>query len=147
LRLGQLTALVAAATVVAMAGCGGSSSKTPSASAPPRTAPATSAACTPASGVRFGHVFVASGARAGYLGIQDILTAFPLWAEGTSGFAGAPKTALCPQARQAMAAVIINYVARHRAAVLAASDQKPSDPAGYLRTHGLACGSECHIAG
>ena len=146
MRLHRFTVLLALTASLLSTGCGGSSSKS-SSSTTSRTRPAASTGCNPAAGARFGEVFVTTGAQAHYLGVEQILTAFPLWASGQSGFPRAPKAPLCPQAGQAMAAVILKYVARHEQEVMAESDPKRSDPAAYLRTHGLDCGSECNLGG
>ena len=133
--------------VVALAGCGGSSSSSQTASR--TTAGAGTTNCPTAQGVASGEALVGAYTTAKYKVPFILAQNFKVWVSGRAAGnePGAPSQPLCPQERQAAAAVVLDYAAKHSAELSANATPSAGGKnlLGYLRSQGVVCGSQCGI--
>lgn len=142
---------VAGVCMVALVGCGGSSSHSASSESASTNSSSTttaSASCQTSTGLAAGGAFIGAYGNPKYWTASGIKLDFQAWVSGKqASWPGAPKTALCPQAREAAAAVVLSWAAQHQAKFAQSSTPEAGGKniVSYLKSQGVSCGSQCGL--
>jgi hypothetical protein len=136
----RLIGLVGIACVVAA--CGGSATTKQTSSAPKQSADPN---CNASQGAAAADSMVGQFGTAKFQVASVLADNFREMVAGKISQPGAPKTALCPVARQAAASVVLQWAARHQSRFTQSSAPKDggTDVGAYLKAQGVACGSGC----
>jgi hypothetical protein len=135
--------------LLAITGCGGSSKGSASSTAASTATSTAASNCRPALGIASGEALVGSYSTAKYQIPFALAQAFRIWVSGQAAGnePGAPSKPLCPEAREAAAAVVLQYATKHahELSANATPNAGGKNLLGYLESHGVVCGSHCGV--